>query len=93
MHAGHVKYLRQAKQQGDYLIVAMNDDHSVARLKGPGRPVNNVEQRMAVLAGLGMVDWVVSFADDTPERLLKKLRPEILVKGGDYTIDQVVECA
>lgn len=90
LHAGHVRYLQQAKQLGDFLIVAINDDESVKRLKGPGRPINNAEQRLAVLAGLGVVDWVVSFADDTPERLLKKLKPEILVKGGDYTIDQVV---
>lgn len=90
LHAGHVKYLQQAKQLGDFLIVAINDDASVTRLKGPGRPVNNVEQRLTVLAGLGVVDWVISYADDTPERLLKKLQPDILVKGGDYTIDQVV---
>lgn len=90
LHAGHVRYLQQAKQLGDYLIVAINDDDSVKRLKGPGRPINNVEQRMAVLASLGVVDWVTSFADNTPERLLKKLQPEILVKGGDYNIEQVV---
>jgi D-beta-D-heptose 7-phosphate kinase/D-beta-D-heptose 1-phosphate adenosyltransferase len=90
LHAGHVKYLQQAKQLGDYLIVAINDDQSVARLKGAGRPINNVEHRMSVLASLGVVDWVTSFSDDTPERLLKKLQPETLVKGGDYTVDQVV---
>ncbi len=90
LHAGHVTYLQQAKQLGDLLIVAINDDDSVKRLKGPGRPINNVEQRMAVLAGLGVVDWVVSFSDDTPERLLKKLQPDVLVKGGDYGVDGVV---
>ncbi|MDR3477175.1 MAG: bifunctional D-glycero-beta-D-manno-heptose-7-phosphate kinase/D-glycero-beta-D-manno-heptose 1-phosphate adenylyltransferase HldE [Gammaproteobacteria bacterium] len=90
LHAGHVKYMQQAKQLGDYLIVAVNDDDSITRLKGPGRPINNVEQRMAVLAGLGAIDWVVSFTDDTPKRLLKILQPDILVKGGDYTLDQVV---
>ena len=90
LHVGHVTYLQQAKQLGDYLVVAINDDDSVKRLKGPSRPINGVEQRMSVLAGLGVVDWVTSFADDTPERLLKKLQPEILVKGGDYGIDQVV---
>jgi len=90
LHAGHVTYLQQAKQLGDYLVVAINDDASIAKLKGPGRPINSVEQRMAVLAGLGVVDYVVSYPDDTPERLLKKLQPEILVKGGDYTINQVV---
>lgn len=90
LHAGHVKYMQQAKQLGDFLIVAVNDDASITRLKGPGRPINNVEQRMAVLACLGVVDAVVSFADDTPKRLLKLLQPDILVKGGDYTVDQVV---
>jgi D-beta-D-heptose 7-phosphate kinase/D-beta-D-heptose 1-phosphate adenosyltransferase len=90
LHAGHVDYLQQAKQLGDYLIVAVNDDSSIMRLKGPGRPINNVDQRMAVLAGLGVVDWVVAYADDTPNRLLKYLQPDILVKGGDYTIEQVV---
>ncbi len=90
LHAGHVTYLKQAKQLGDYLVVAINDDASITRLKGPGRPVNNVDQRLAVLAGVGAVDWVLSFADSTPERLLKKLKPDVLVKGGDYTIDQVV---
>lgn len=90
LHAGHATYLKQAKQLGDYLIVAVNDDDSITRLKGPGRPINNVEQRMAVLASLGVVDWVVSYTDDTPRRLLKLLQPDILVKGGDYTIDQVV---
>jgi len=90
LHAGHVTYLQQAKQLGDYLIVAINDDSSVSRLKGPARPINNTEQRMLVLASLGVVDWVISYSDDTPERLLKKLQPDILVKGGDYTANQVV---
>lgn len=90
LHAGHVTYLQQAKQLGDLLIVAINDDESVKKLKGSGRPINNVEQRMIVLAGLGVVDWVISYHDDTPERLLKILQPDVLVKGGDYTVDQVV---
>ncbi len=90
LHAGHVTYLQQAKQLGDYLVVAINDDASVKRLKGYSRPVNPVAQRMAVLASLGAVDLVISFADPTPERLLKSIQPHILVKGGDYTPDQVV---
>lgn len=90
LHAGHVTYLQQAKQLGDYLIVAINDDDSVRRLKGSGRPINNVAQRLAVLAGLGVVDCVTYFSEDTPERLLKLLQPDILVKGGDYKPDQVV---
>jgi len=90
LHAGHVTYLQQAKQLGDFLIVAVNEDYSIQQIKGPGRPINKVEQRMAVLAGLGVVDWVVSFKELTPKHLLTSLRPDILVKGGDYQIDQVV---
>ncbi|MFJ3052288.1 bifunctional D-glycero-beta-D-manno-heptose-7-phosphate kinase/D-glycero-beta-D-manno-heptose 1-phosphate adenylyltransferase HldE [Pseudomonas nitroreducens] len=90
LHAGHVTYLEQARAQGDRLIVGVNDDGSVTRLKGPGRPINSVDRRMAVLAGLGAVDWVVSFGEDTPERLLTEVRPDVLVKGGDYGVEQVV---
>lgn len=90
LHAGHVTYLQQAKELGDYLIVAVNDDDSIKRLKGQGRPINHIHQRMTVLAGLGAVDWVTSFSEDTPNQLLKELQPDILVKGGDYQIDQVV---
>ncbi|MFO7705838.1 MAG: D-glycero-beta-D-manno-heptose 1-phosphate adenylyltransferase, partial [Halopseudomonas sp.] len=90
IHAGHVGYLEEARSLGDRLIVAINDDASVARLKGPGRPINSVERRMAVLAGLGAVDWVISFAEDTPEALLQQIKPDVLVKGGDYSVDQVV---
>ena len=72
------------------MIVAINDDDSVGKVKGPGRPINPVERRMAVLAGLEAVDWVVSFAEETPEELLRKLQPDVLVKGGDYTLDKVV---
>ena len=90
LHAGHVSYLEQAREQGDRLIVAVNGDASVTRLKGPGRPINSVDRRMAVLAGLGAVDWVVSFTEDTPESLITLLKPEILVKGGDYGVEQVV---
>jgi D-beta-D-heptose 7-phosphate kinase/D-beta-D-heptose 1-phosphate adenosyltransferase len=90
IHAGHVGYLRQAKQQGNRLIVAINDDASVKRLKGEGRPINSIDRRMAVVAGLESVDWVVSFAEDTPEDLLRDIQPHVLVKGGDYGIDKVV---
>lgn len=90
LHAGHVTYLEQARAQGDRLIVAVNDDASVTRLKGPGRPINAVDRRMAVLAGLEAVDWVTSFAEDTPENLLRELHPDVLVKGGDYGIEGVV---
>ncbi|MBQ0712741.1 MAG: bifunctional D-glycero-beta-D-manno-heptose-7-phosphate kinase/D-glycero-beta-D-manno-heptose 1-phosphate adenylyltransferase HldE [Porticoccus sp.] len=90
LHAGHVGYLEQARKQGDRLILAVNSDASVKRLKGEGRPINPVERRMAVLAGLEAVDWVVSFEDDTPERLLELIKPDILVKGGDYSRTEVV---
>ena len=90
LHAGHVSYLEQARAQGDRLVLAVNDDASVSRLKGPGRPINAVDRRMAVLAGLGAVDWVVSFSEDTPENLLRAVRPDVLVKGGDYSVDGVV---
>lgn len=90
IHAGHVGYLEQARQLGDRLIVAVNDDASVTRLKGPGRPINPVERRMAVLAGLESVDWVVAFDDDTPEALLEAFKPDVLVKGGDYGPNEVV---
>ena len=90
LHAGHVAYLEEARALGDRLIVAVNDDASVARLKGEGRPINGVEQRMRVLCALASVDWVVPFAEDTPEVLLDAIKPDVLVKGGDYTIDEVI---
>ena len=90
LHAGHVQYLEEAAKLGDRLIVAINGDASVSRLKGPSRPINTVDDRMAVLASLGCVDWVLSFDGDTPEQLLEQLQPDILVKGGDYNMDQVV---
>ncbi len=90
IHAGHVGYLEQARSQGDRLIVAVNDDESVKRLKGEGRPINPVDRRMTVLAGLEAVDWVLAFNDDTPEELLKALQPDVLVKGGDYDKQGVV---
>ncbi len=90
IHAGHVGYLDSARQLGDRLVVAINSDASVQNLKGPGRPINPLERRMAVLAALEAVDWVVSFDGATPEPLLDKVRPDVLVKGGDYQPDQVV---
>ncbi|MEZ5538820.1 MAG: bifunctional D-glycero-beta-D-manno-heptose-7-phosphate kinase/D-glycero-beta-D-manno-heptose 1-phosphate adenylyltransferase HldE [Pseudomonadales bacterium] len=90
LHPGHVTYLEDAKKLGQRLVVAVNSDASVKRLKGEGRPIQSAESRMAVLAGLEAVDWVVVFEDDTPERLLQLLKPDVLVKGGDYSADQVV---
>ncbi len=84
LHAGHVGYLAEAKKLGDRLIVAVNDDASVRQLKGEGRPVNPVDRRMTVLAALESVDWVVPFGEDTPERLMCSILPDVLVKGGDY---------
>ena len=90
LHAGHVTCLQMAKDLADYLVVAVNADESIRKLKGPNRPINNLEHRMIVFAGLGVVDWVVPFSDETPNRLLNLLKPDILIKGDDYKIDQVV---
>lgn len=90
LHAGHVSYLHQARTQGDRLIVAINSDESVTKLKGKGRPINIADRRQVVLAGLADVDWVTVFEGDTPEELLKEIQPDILVKGGDYDKKGVV---
>jgi D-beta-D-heptose 7-phosphate kinase/D-beta-D-heptose 1-phosphate adenosyltransferase len=89
LHTGHVTYLEQAKELGQRLIIAVNDDASVARLKGSNRPINSLRDRMMVLAALRAVDWVVSFSEDTPERIIKQLNPDILVKGGDYRVEDI----
>jgi D-beta-D-heptose 7-phosphate kinase/D-beta-D-heptose 1-phosphate adenosyltransferase len=91
LHPGHIGYLNQAKKLGDRLIVAVNTDESVMRLnKGIGRPFNSLDARMEVLSGLRAVDWVVSFAEDTPAQIISQIMPDILVKGGDYLEHQVV---
>lgn len=90
LHAGHVAYLEEAKSLGDRLIVAVNDDDSVRRLKGEARPINALEDRLLVLAGLAAVDWVVPFSEDTPARLIESVLPEVLVKGGDYQPEEIV---
>lgn len=89
LHAGHVTYLEQAAQLGDRLIVAVNDDASVKRLKGEERPVNTMERRMHVLAALDCIDWVVPFFEDTPTRLICNVEPDVLVKGGDNDPDKI----
>ncbi len=89
LHAGHVAYLEEAKSLGDRLIVAVNDDDSVRRLKGASRPINALEDRMLVLAGLAAVDWVVPFAGDTPAALIAAVLPDVLVKGGDYRPEEI----
>ncbi len=90
LHAGHVAYLKQARALGDRLCVAVNSDASVKILKGDSRPINKLAERMTVLSALACVDWVVPFEEETPERIYTKLLPDVLVKGGDYTEDQVV---
>lgn len=89
LHAGHVEYLQKARALGDRLIVAVNSDDSVKRLKGKGRPYVGVQSRMEVLAALGCVDWVVAFEEDTPQKIISKILPDILVKGSDYEVDQI----
>ena len=90
LHRGHVEYLYAARALGDLLIVGLNSDASVRALKGPSRPINSEADRAIVLAGLGCVDAVTIFSEETPAALIDALVPDVLVKGGDYTPDQVV---
>ncbi|MDM8561709.1 bifunctional D-glycero-beta-D-manno-heptose-7-phosphate kinase/D-glycero-beta-D-manno-heptose 1-phosphate adenylyltransferase HldE [Candidatus Parabeggiatoa sp. HSG14] len=89
LHAGHIQYLTQARQLGDRLIVAVNDDDSVRCLKGNTRPINTLEKRLTVLNALECVDWVIPFSEETPKNLICQILPDILVKGGDYQINQI----
>jgi glycerol-3-phosphate cytidylyltransferase len=91
LHVGHVRYLNQAKALGVILIVCLNTDKSVKRLKGDSRPINNENDRAEVLAGLSSVDYVILFDEDTPSDLLGKIKPDIHVKGGDYNVDTLPE--
>ena len=90
LHKGHVTYLQKARKLGDLLIVGINSDASVRRLKGADRPVNNEKDRAFVLGALDCVDKVVMFSEDTPEKLIRKIRPDVLVKGGDWKKENVV---
>ena len=90
LHAGHVRYLEQARVPGSRLIVALNSDASVTRLKGDGRPVHRLEDRMRVIGALSAVDWVISFEADNPLQLVEAISPDILVKGGDYAVDEII---
>ncbi|MDI3503983.1 MAG: D-glycero-beta-D-manno-heptose 1-phosphate adenylyltransferase [Candidatus Cloacimonadota bacterium] len=90
LHAGHVCYLAEAKSLADILIVGLNSDLSVKRLKGSTRPINCERDRALVLAGLSSVDYICIFGEDTPYELIKKVRPEVLVKGGDWPISEIV---
>jgi rfaE bifunctional protein nucleotidyltransferase chain/domain len=90
VHAGHVRYLEAARALGDVLVVGLNDDASVRRLKGPGRPILLLAERAEVLAGLSAVDHLVAFAEDTPRALIEILAPDVLVKGADWAADDIV---
>ncbi|MFH1416506.1 MAG: adenylyltransferase/cytidyltransferase family protein [Elusimicrobiota bacterium] len=90
LHPGHIHVLKEASGQGDILVVGLNDDGSVRRLKGAGRPLMEEDARAEVLAALGMVDYVIFFSEDDPYRIIKALRPDVLVKGGEYGPGEVV---
>ncbi len=90
LHRGHVEYLEFARSQGDVLIVGLNTDDSVRRLKGPNRPINRFEDRAYVLAALEAVDYVIGFSEDTPYELIAEIVPDVLVKGADYRPEEVV---
>ncbi len=90
LHQGHLHLLSKAKDLGDLLVVGLNSDNSVRRLKGPSRPVNDQDTRIAILASLVFVDFIVLFHEDTPENLIQAIKPDILVKGGDYNIADIV---
>ena len=90
IHSGHINLLSNSKSKGDKLIVGLNSDRSVKKLKGDDRPIQNFDDRAIILDAINSVDMVVGFDDDTPEKIIKKLLPNILVKGGDYSIDNVV---
>ena len=90
LHVGHVEYLSKAKALGDILVIGLNSDSSVKNIKESGRPINKERDRAKVLASLYFVDYVTLFADATPEELIKELRPDVLVKGGDWKIDDIV---
>jgi len=90
LHRGHVEYLKQAKNLGDYLIIGLNSDLSVKKLKGNSRPINKEEDRKFLLLNLKWVDFVFIFHEDTPLNLIKKINPDFLVKGGDWKVEQIV---
>lgn len=90
LHPGHIRYLEQARRLGDALVVGLNSDESVKRLKGSSRPVLSERDRLEVVAGLECVDWVTTFEKETPARLIRLLRPHVLAKGGDWPLDQIV---
>lgn len=90
LHVGHIRYLQEARAQGDALIVALNSDASVQRLKGPERPVQNELDRAEIMAALACVDYVTIFTEDTPLEIIQRLSPDVLVKGGDWPVEKIV---
>ncbi len=90
LHVGHTRYLKDARALGDILVVGVNSDASVKRLKGDSRPVNTEDERAEILASLAVVDYVVTFTEDTPLRLIEEVAPDVLVKGGDWTPDKII---
>lgn len=90
LHPGHLRYLARARAHGDRLVVAVNADRAVAALKGPGRPILPLEERMEILAALAAVDYVISFEELTPGRVIEELKPDVLVKGGDWAPEEIV---
>lgn len=90
LHRGHVTYLAAARDLGDCLVVGLNSDASVKRLKGENRPINNENDRALVLAALSFIDYIILFEEETPKNLIEQVRPDILVKGGDYKIEDIV---
>ena len=90
LHVGHIRYLAQAKKLGDFLIIGLNSDSSVKELKGKDRPINSFEDRATLLSAIESVDLVIMFEEQTPENLIKDIVPDILVKGGDYNIEDIV---
>ncbi|MDP3803914.1 MAG: D-glycero-beta-D-manno-heptose 1-phosphate adenylyltransferase [Candidatus Omnitrophota bacterium] len=90
LHVGHVDYLSKARRLGDALVVGLNSDSSVKKIKGKGRPINKLSDRAKVISSLYFVDYIISFNEATPENLIKKVRPDILVKGGDWKTEDIV---
>ena len=90
IHPGHIRYLEKARAQGDYLVVALNSDASVRRIKGPDRPILTQDERCEIVAALACVDFVTVFDEETPQRIVDDLLPDVLVKGGDWPVDQIV---
>ncbi len=90
LHSGHIHIIREAKKQGDVLIVAVNDDSSVKKIKGPSRPIFPLRERLEILEAVEDIDYLVTFADETPQKVIASLLPDVLVKGGDWKIEEVV---